>query len=99
MNIRHLMQIPRKLALSARHLHCLCFHFVLRHLVSLYALANISALNDLIGLFLNLCELDYWNGTVLKVAHGMIPICMEFMHALLHRGAPPRPRAWPYMVH
>jgi hypothetical protein len=24
----------------------------------------------------------FWNGTVLKVAHGMIPVCMEFMHVL-----------------
>jgi hypothetical protein len=31
------------------------------------------------------CELDYWNGTVLNVAHGMIPVCMEFMHVLLQR--------------
>jgi hypothetical protein len=23
---------------------------------------------------LKLCELDYWNGTVLNVAHGMIPV-------------------------
>jgi hypothetical protein len=30
-----------------------------------------------------MCELDDWNGTVLNAAHGMIPICMEFMHTLL----------------
>jgi hypothetical protein len=32
---------------------------------------------------LKLCELDYWNGTFPNVADGMIPDCMEFMHALL----------------
>jgi hypothetical protein len=32
-----------------------------------------------------LCELDCWNGTILNVAHGMIPVCMEFMHVLLQR--------------
>jgi hypothetical protein len=32
---------------------------------------------------LELCELDCHNGTVLNVAHGTIPVCMEFMHVLL----------------
>jgi hypothetical protein len=31
--------------------------------------------------------MDYWNGTVLNVAHGMIPVCMEFKHVLLQRPA------------
>jgi hypothetical protein len=39
----------------------------------------------LIGQFKKLCELDNWKGTVLNVAHGMIPACMEFMHVLLQR--------------
>jgi hypothetical protein len=39
----------------------------------------------LIGQFKKLCELDNWNGTVLNVAHGMIPVWMEFMHVLLQR--------------
>jgi hypothetical protein len=30
LNIRHLLQLPLKLALSAIHLHCLRFHFVLK---------------------------------------------------------------------
>jgi hypothetical protein len=30
-----------------------------------------------------MCELDDWNGTVLNVAHGMIPVCLEFMQILL----------------
>jgi hypothetical protein len=29
-----------------------------------------------------MCDLDHWNDTV---AHGMIPVCMEFMHVLLQR--------------
>jgi hypothetical protein len=36
---------------------------------------------------LKLCELDCWNGTVLNVAHCMIPVCMEFMDVLLQRPA------------
>jgi hypothetical protein len=32
-----------------------------------------NALKVLIGLFSKLCELDYWNGTVL------IPVCMDFI--------------------
>jgi hypothetical protein len=43
-----------------------------------------------IGQFSKLSELHYWNGTVLNVAHGMIKVCMEFMHVLLlrARGSP-----------
>jgi hypothetical protein len=32
---------------------------------------------------LELCELDYWNGRVLNVAHGLIPVCMELMHVFM----------------
>jgi hypothetical protein len=35
--------------------------------------------------FENAHELDYWNGSVLNVAHGMTPVCMEFLHVLLQR--------------
>jgi hypothetical protein len=48
-------------------------------------LRHASALEGLIGQFSKLCELNYWNGTVLNVAHGMIPVCLEFMHVLLQR--------------
>jgi hypothetical protein len=41
------------------------------------------ALRQFFDSFLKLCELDYWNGTGLNVAHGMIHVCMEFMHVLL----------------
>jgi hypothetical protein len=37
----------------------------------------------LVGQFSKLCELDYWNETVVNVAHDMIPVCMEFMHVLV----------------
>jgi hypothetical protein len=30
-------------------------------------------------------EMDNMNGTVPKVARGMIPVCMEFMHVLSQR--------------
>jgi hypothetical protein len=43
---------------------------------------NTSASKILMGQFLKLCELGFWNRTVLKVANGMIPVCMEFMHVL-----------------
>jgi hypothetical protein len=43
-----------------------------------------SALKDLSGQFLKLCDLDYWNGTLLNIAHGMISVCMEFMHVLCY---------------
>jgi hypothetical protein len=33
--------------------------------------------------------MDYWNGTVLNVAHRMILIDMKFMHVLLQR-----PKCW-----
>jgi hypothetical protein len=67
------------LTLSARHLHCLCCHFVLKQLALLQAFENNSALKALSGQFLKLWELDYWNGTVLNVEHGMIPV----LHVLL----------------
>jgi hypothetical protein len=44
----------------------------------LSATENTSALHVLNGQFLELCELEYWHGTVLNVAHGMIPVCMKF---------------------
>jgi hypothetical protein len=34
---------------------------------------------------LKLFELKYWNGTVLNVSHGTIPVYKEFMHALMQR--------------
>jgi hypothetical protein len=34
-------------------------------------------------IFLRMYELDYWNGSVLNVAHGMIAICTECMDVLL----------------
>jgi hypothetical protein len=39
------------------------------------------------GQLLNLCELDYWDGTVLNVAHSMFPVCMEIMYVLVHHDA------------
>jgi hypothetical protein len=61
------------------------YHLVPKHahLALQLATENASAPTGLNGQFLNLCELDYWNGTVLNVAHGMTPVCMEFMHVLL----------------
>jgi hypothetical protein len=47
--------------------------------------------------FSKLCELDYWNGTVLNVARGMMPVCMESMHVYLQ--CPVRlPRTRPYLI-
>jgi hypothetical protein len=46
---------------------------------------NANALKGFHGLSLKLYEVDYWSGTVLNVAHGMIPICTEFLHVLLLR--------------
>jgi hypothetical protein len=48
---------------------------------------NTNTLKFISGEVLKLCELDYWNGFVLNVAHGMIHVCMEFMHVLLQRPA------------
>jgi hypothetical protein len=72
----------------------LCCHFLLKHLALLRAFENTSALKVLIRQISNLCELDFWNGTVLNVAHGMIPVGMEFMHVLLQRPA----RLYPYTL-
>jgi hypothetical protein len=80
LSIRHLVQLPLKRTLSARHLHTMCCHFVPKHLALLRAFENTSALKVPIGQFSKLCELDYWNGTVLNVAPGLILVCMEFMH-------------------
>jgi hypothetical protein len=45
----------------------------------------ISALKIHSEHLLTLCELEYWNGTILNVAHDMIPVGMEFMHVLSQR--------------
>jgi hypothetical protein len=39
------------------------------------------------GQFVKLCQLHYWNGTVLNVAHGMIHVLLAIMMACsnLHR--------------
>jgi hypothetical protein len=63
--------------------------------VSFNILRHASALEVLIGQFLKLCELNYWNGTVLNVAHGMIPVCLEFMHVLLQRPVRMDSIIWP----
>jgi hypothetical protein len=36
----------------------------------------------LIGQFAKLCDLDYWNGMVLNVAHCMLLARTEFRHVL-----------------
>jgi hypothetical protein len=85
LRIRHLVQVPLKRTLPARHLHTMCCHYVPKHLALLRAFENTSALKVRIGQFSKLCELDYWNGTVLNVAPGLILVCMEFMHVRLQR--------------
>jgi hypothetical protein len=57
--------------------------FVLKHLTLLQAYENTSALQSLFEQFVKLCELNDCNGSFLIVAHGMIPVCMEFMHKIL----------------
>jgi hypothetical protein len=50
-------------------------------LALLYPFENTRAQKVLSEQVLKLCELD----SVLDVLHGMIPVCMEFMHVLLQR--------------
>jgi hypothetical protein len=84
---RHLLQLPLTLTLSARHLHSLCCHLVLimKHSAFLYALNNTGPQKVLSGQVLKLCVLHYWYETILSVANGIIPVCMELMHVLWHR--------------
>jgi hypothetical protein len=41
-------------------------------------------LHDFIEHRLKWYELDYWNGTVVNAAHGMIAICNEFMRYCMY---------------
>jgi hypothetical protein len=66
-------------------------NFVLKHSAILGAFENTKALQVRFGQFSKLSELGLWNGTVLNVARGMIPVCMEFMHVLLKRPVRSRP--------
>jgi hypothetical protein len=56
LNIKHLLQLPLKRTLSARHLHCMCCHL---NSALLQAFENTSAPKVVSRLFLKLCELDY----------------------------------------
>jgi hypothetical protein len=67
----------------AEHQTSVAASFVLEHLALLQAYENTSALQSLFEQFFKLCELNDCNGSVLNVAHGMIPVCMEFMHLVL----------------
>jgi hypothetical protein len=49
-------------------------------------LRHISALKVRIAQFSKLCELEYLNGTVLYVSHGMISVCMYFFSAQWREG-------------
>jgi hypothetical protein len=85
LQIRHLLQLPVKLTLSARHLQCLCCRFLPKQLALLYAIENASSFKLFNGQFSVFRELSYWNGTVLNAAHGMIAASTEIMHVLLLR--------------
>jgi hypothetical protein len=82
-HIRHLLQLSVKLTLLGRPLQ------PLKQLAQLSAIKHAGALQGYNGHALTICELSYWNGMVLNVAHRMIATSNEFMHESLSR--PERP--------